>query len=197
MAQTQSTPATKDRLRAAALMLFARHGYDGVSMRMIADAVGLRQSAIYNHFAAKQDLLVDLMVTHMERVLTEAQAALEGVTGPEARLEAFCRFHVSNHIDHPQDVFIAYMEIRSLEPEGRAELIALRNRYEGLLRDILSEGARDGTFALQDPALLTRALLAMLTGVTVWFREDGPQDKASVVEGYLQAALQAAGISRR
>ena len=61
----RSRPDTGAALRTHARRLFARHGYEGVSMRDIAGALGIRQSAIYNHFPSKQHLLLDLMVSHM------------------------------------------------------------------------------------------------------------------------------------
>ena len=63
MQKTATKKDTKARLLKHSRTLFARHGYEGVSMRDIAGAVGLRQSAIYNHFSCKQDLLVTLMVS--------------------------------------------------------------------------------------------------------------------------------------
>ena len=185
---------TKSDLLHHARALFARHGYEGVSMRDIAGSVGVRQSAIYNHFASKQDLLVDLMVSHMERVLEAMRAAVATADTPEDRLEAFTRFHVTYHIDHPEDVFLAYMELRSLEDAGRAAVYPLRNAYERTLRDILEAGVAAGTFRMGDPAVTARGLLAMLTGVTVWFREGGDLDRETVAETYVQSVLQSVGL---
>lgn len=36
--------------------LFARYGYDGTSLRQIADAAGIKEPGLYNHFAGKQSL---------------------------------------------------------------------------------------------------------------------------------------------
>jgi AcrR family transcriptional regulator len=36
--------------------LFARQGYDGTSLRQIADGAGIREPGLYNHFAGKQAL---------------------------------------------------------------------------------------------------------------------------------------------
>lgn len=186
---------TKDDLRIHAKRLFAKHGYEGVSMRDIAGSVGIRQSAIYNHFPSKQHLLVDLMVSHMERLL-DAMRTSVGTSGtPQDRLTAFARFHVTYHIDQPEDVFLAYMELRSLEPEGRAAIVPLRNAYERALRDILEAGAKDGSFTLADTSVVARALLAMLTGVTVWFREPGRLDRETVAEAYVATVLQAVGCT--
>lgn len=186
---------TKAELLDRSRELFARHGYEGVSMRDIAGAIGVRQSAIYNHFKSKQDLLVELMVSHMERVLAAMRAATDPVSsGPADQLAAFARFHVTYHIDHPEDVFLAYMELRSLEDAGRKAVYPLRNAYENTLRDILEDGRSAGQFHIGDPAVTARALLAMLTGVTVWFREDGTLTRETVADSYVQLAMQSVGI---
>lgn len=184
---------TKEALRHHARRLFARHGYDGVSMRDLAGAVGIQQSGIYNHFASKQKLLVDLMVGHMERVLHEMQTAVADQPNPVEKLKAFARFHVTNHIDYPDDVFLAYMELRSLEEPGRANVLGLRDAYEKVLRDVLSDGIGTGEFNVANPDIATRALLAMLTGVTVWYKMDGRLRREEVAETYIQLALQSVG----
>ena len=45
---------TKAELMSAALRLFAAHGYEGTSVRAIARAVGLSESALYAHFDSKR-----------------------------------------------------------------------------------------------------------------------------------------------
>lgn len=192
---TLTAPAkTKDMLRQEARRLFARHGYEGVSMRDIAQAVGIRQSAIYNHFPSKQDLLVDLMAAHMERVLAALRAALDVGGGPAARLEAFARFHVTYHMSQTQDVFLAYMELRSLEEPGRARVRKLRSDYEAELIGILTDGVGQG-FKIGDAAVVARAILAMLTGVTVWFRDGAGLTRDAVAEIYVQSVMQSVGLS--
>lgn len=186
---------TKDDLRAQARRLFAQHGYEGVSMRDIAGSVGIQQSAIYNHFPSKQHLLVDLMVTHMDHLLAAMRAAVADDLTPARALDAFARFHVTYHLDQPDDVFLAYMELRSLEAEGRAAILALRDAYERRLRDILKRGQSTGDFTIGDPAVTARALLAMMTGVTVWFKDGGALDRQAVAETYVQTAMQAVGCA--
>ena len=67
---------------------------------------------------------------------------------------------------------LANMELRSLSPENRAIIVELRARYENSLRDILDDGMDAREFAIDDIALTTRAIIAMITGVTVWFQPD-------------------------
>src|SRR5262245_9884564 len=52
----QEARQTRERLLATALELFAAHGYAGTSLRQIASAVGIKESAIYAHFESKEAL---------------------------------------------------------------------------------------------------------------------------------------------
>lgn len=186
---------TRAIIQREACRLFAERGYAAVSMRDLAEAVGVRQSGLYNHFKSKQALLVDLMANHMETLLEVLDGVMTGVNDPIARLEAFVKHHVSYHLDYPDDVFLAYMEIRSLDAEGRDRVIALRDRYEDVLCGILEDGVATGEFHIRDVAVHTRMLLSMLTGATVWFRAGGRLNREEVVACHLQAALQGVGLA--
>lgn len=183
---------TGPKVRAAAQKLFARHGYAAVSMRQIAGEVGVQAGALYNYTPDKQSLLFDLMKAHMEELLSAWQAEPKG-EGPLERLEAFARFHVRFHLDRPEAVFIAYMELRNLEPGNFEVIEGLRKRYESELEDILREGQEAGVFTLADTKLATLAVIAMLTGVTTWYRDDGRLSRDRVVGIYWNMVRKAVG----
>jgi AcrR family transcriptional regulator len=183
---------TGPRVRAAALRLFARHGFAAVSMRQIAAEVGVQAGALYLYTPDKQSLLFDILRDHMDHLL-QTWAAEPVPDDPRARLEAFARFHVLYHLDRPETVFIAYMELRSLEPENFAVIEALRKRYEDGLESILRAGTAAGVFRVADLKLATMALIAMLTGVTNWYREGGRLGRAAVADTYASMALRAVG----
>ncbi|WP_394922301.1 TetR/AcrR family transcriptional regulator [uncultured Robinsoniella sp.] len=56
---------TKELILQEALRLFSDHGYDGVSVRQISGAVGIRESALYRHFKNKQDIF-DTIIKRIE-----------------------------------------------------------------------------------------------------------------------------------
>ena len=174
---------TGPRVRAAAERLFARHGYAAVSMRQIAAEVGIGAGALYHYTPDKQALLAGLMRDHMTEVLAGWAAADPG-GDPVARLDAFARFHIRFHLDRPDAVFIAYMELRSLEPANFAEIERLRREYEAVPQDILRAGAASGAMRVPDVKLAGMALIAMLTGVNTWFREGGRLDRGAVERIY-------------
>ena len=185
---------TGPKIRAAAERLFARHGYAAVSMRQIAAEVGVQAGALYLYTPDKQSLLAGLMRDHLEALIASWKAQTPA-SHPHDRLRQFVHFHIGYHIDRPDAVFIAYMELRNLEPAHFTQIEALRRRYEDSLEAILQQGHDLGVFSLPDTKLATLALIAMLTGVTNWYREGGRLTRADVEAIYADMALKAVGAT--
>jgi AcrR family transcriptional regulator len=142
-------------------------------MRAIAAATGVQAGAIYNHFPTKQDLLNELLQVHMETLLSSWEEAEEPGLAPPQALEHFVRFHIRYHLDRSREVFISYMELRNLDDGNFNEIERLRRQYERVPRAILERGAADGSFSIIDPQVTTMAIIAMLNGMTTWFRDNG------------------------
>lgn len=194
MARTQGSRAdiTGPLVRDAATRLFARHGYAAVSMRQIAAAVGVQVGAIYSYTPDKQTLLADLMRDHMEWVIATWRDP--GGPDPLLRLDAFVGGHISASLDRVELVFLAYMELRNLTPENHAKIAGLRRSYEDGLESILRDGVQAGVMRISDTRLATLALIAMLTGVTNWYRDGGRLDRDRLVGIYRDLARGAVGV---
>ena len=194
MARTQGSHSdlTRPRVRAAAQALFAARGYAAVSMRQIASEVGVQAGALYNYTPDKQSLLFDLMKQHMDELLA-ALSRQERADDPLRALEAFTRFHIDFHLERPDAGFIAYMEWRNLKETHFEQIEQLRGRYEEALASILRAGQRAGDFEIADVRVATRAVIAMLTGVTTWYRDSGALSREEIEEVYWQMVRGAVG----
>ena len=181
---------TGPRVRDAALRLFARTGYAAVSMRAIAAEVGVQAGALYNYTPDKQSLLFSLMERHLHEVL-EGWETLKSTGTPLEQLAAFVRFHIGFHLERPDAVLIAYMELRNLTPENFARVEALRRRYETIPEQILQDGIDAGEFAVPDPRVATLAVIAMLNGVNTWYRPGGRLTLEQVEDLYLDMVRKA------
>lgn len=190
--KNSSGEVTGPRVREAALRLFARYGYAAVTMRQIAAEVGIQAGALYRYTPDKQALLVDLMETHLAELLA-AQDALPNCADPLAALDQFTRFHIRFHAARVDAVFIAYMELRALEPANFTRIETMRRDYEARLASILHAGVAAGQMHLPDPKLAAFALIAMLTGVNTWYREGGRLSLAEVEEMYCAMVCRAVG----
>ncbi len=76
---------TKEHIFNKALELFARHGYDAVSIRTITKAVGIKESSFYNHFAGKASLM-DEIYTIADNDLRSTKLPLEKIKELTAQL---------------------------------------------------------------------------------------------------------------
>lgn len=63
------TESSRDKIHAAALRLFARHGFEGVGLQRIADEVGLHKSSLFHHYKNKLDLAREIYEQCLQRVL--------------------------------------------------------------------------------------------------------------------------------
>ncbi len=64
---------TKSRILSAALELFSTSGYEGVSVKQIAEGVGIKDSSLYKHFSSKQEIF-DTLLEQMNTRFAETVA---------------------------------------------------------------------------------------------------------------------------
>ncbi len=184
---------TQAALREAATRLIARHGYEAVSMRRLADEVGVQAAALYRYFPTKEDLLFSLMRAHMDSLIAGWSDLADDTADAETQLAAFVRNHIAFHLARRGSTHVNNLELRSLSPDRLSCIVALREAYEGQLRAILQRGASQGTFDVEDAALVSMAILQMITGVIVWFRPDERLSMDEITDRYLTMTLRLAG----
>ena len=187
---------TEAALRDAALRLIARHGYEAVSMRRLADEVGVQAAALYRYFPTKEDLLFTLMLEHMEALVASWATLADPNADPRDQLAAFVRNHIAFNLARRSSTHVNNLELRSLSPERLGRILALREAYEKELRAILQRGADARVFDVEDAALVAMAIIQMITGVIVWFRPDERLSIADVTERYLTMTLRLAGADK-
>ena len=186
---------TEEAIRSAAIELIAARGFEATTLREIAEKVGVQPGTIYRYFPSKAQLLVDLLVEHLEFLLEQWALQRPATDDPVELLRAFVDFHVRSHTLRRREVFVANMELRSLAPADRRRVVSLRRRYEDLLTGILRDGAERGAFRLPDARIATFAILAMLTGVGAWYREGGRLGKRELIDMYTRMVMQCTGAA--
>ena len=192
MARTSGSYAklTKPKISEIALNLFAERGYAAVSMRQIASKVGLQVGALYNYFPDKQTILSELLINHMENLLkTWDKQKLPKKS--DKLLEFFVDFHIEFHLNRPEEVFIAYMELRNLNPDNFQKIEKLRNKYERILIEILTTGVKDNLFSCKETKVTSLAIIGMLKEVNTWYKKGGKISVPEVKRIYQEIVLKA------
>jgi AcrR family transcriptional regulator len=180
-------------IRDAALALFAERGYRATVMGDIGAALGIRGPSLYRHVRSKHALLSEIMLSTMRTLLADQEAALSAGDDVVVQLRRMVEAHVRFHAGHREEAFVGNRELDSLEPDARAEVLALRARYEHGLRETIERGCALGRFHVAEPRLASYAILDMGMGVAVWFRAGGPNTVDQVAYAYADLATRLVG----
>ncbi|MDR6536313.1 TetR/AcrR family transcriptional regulator [Variovorax soli] len=184
-------PDTREnQLLAIARRLFARDGYERTSLRDIAEAADITKAALYYYFPNKEALYERVVLESMQSLVDDVSAAVAAESSPTARIRAFMQSS-ADVFDLARDRWIAGS--RAFREGGRRgqhlAAIALRDRYESLLRQCIAEGIASGEVRAIDPAIAGRFLLSGLNQMTNWHRPDGRLGVTEVMQQFLDMAL--------
>ena len=136
--------ARRAEILAAAERIFVDHGYEGATIRKIADEVGLSSTALYMHFSDKSEILHEICERAFEQLLTMNRAVLDEPGTPEQRMRRLMQSYVRFGFENPNAYRLVYMT-RPLEAQ-QAQTVAQSLGYElfGAFVQVVEEGAADG-----------------------------------------------------
>ena len=153
----------------AAAKSFREKGYKETSMRGIAALVDMKAGSLYYHFISKEDLLVAVHEEGMRKITKEVKDAIGDKQDPWDRMEAAVIAHLNCLLD-PGDY--AQVVIRAIPREDspmRRRLAALRDNYEGILKELIIALPLS---ANKDKHYFNLLLLGALNWTHSWFKPE-------------------------
>lgn len=191
MLATSTGGKTEKAIRAAAVRVIAKHGFQAASLREIAKEVGIRAPSLYNYIKSKEKLLYDLLKEPLQAMIADDRRRTAGIDDPMARLEIFTQVHLDFHLNSRAEVFIGNMELRSLTAPHYRTITALREEYAQVLQSIIEDGVKAGVFTASQPRVVTLVMLGMLSGVCNWYKPEGPMSAEEMMQVHLDLAFRA------
>jgi AcrR family transcriptional regulator len=185
---------TADAIQEAAADLFYKHGFEATSLRQVAAKVGIQVGSLYNHISGKDVLLGNIMIGIMDDLLTAIRSSIAEKSEPAEAFRAAIDCHIRFHAEHARDVFIGNSELRSLEPKALRQVVAKRDEYEGILRELIQRVADEGHADVIDVRLQSYALMALGSHVAVWYKAKGPMSLDEVVSAYTKMIFRQMGL---
>ena len=141
--------ARRAEILAAAERIFVELGYEGATIRKIADEVGLSSTALYMHFADKGEILHEICRQAFAALLELNLAVVAGPGGPEQRLRRMMQAYVDFGFANPNAYRLIYMtrpvELRHGALSAAQELGgSLYRSFEQVVEDAEAEGRLRG-----------------------------------------------------
>jgi AcrR family transcriptional regulator len=187
--QRRVVNGTEERIREVALRLFARQGFQATGIREIAAEAGFTVSALYYYVGTKEELLLDILLNTATSMVTSALRIGASTKPPEKKLASLVLLHVWYNGEHAQQMQVANTELRSLSGEARQKVLDLRDRYDAIWREIITQGNMLGIFQVQNVKLAGIALIEMCNGVSNWYRPQGELTLKQVCDMHADWAL--------
>lgn len=150
---------TREALIDAGRALFARHGYDGASVRAITARAGANLGAITYHFGSKRALYEEVVRRCLEPLAERVLALVRDGGTPLERIETVVRAFVDYLRANPDIPRLMLQELALGQgpPRVAGPTIA---RVHGALAALVREGQADGSIRAGDPALLAIGVLS-------------------------------------
>ncbi len=181
---------TRSRILSAASEVYAREGLVGLSMRRVAEKVGLTAAAIYRHFEDKEALLQALAEEGFRLFGAYLWEAL-GESTPEARLQRTCERYLRFALEQSryyQVIFISHADELGLERMSQHNCDRLGSTFQFLV-DRVKECMVAGAVAEGDPVEVAVTIWAHVHGLVSLrlMGHLGRLEEAQFVELYLRS----------
>lgn len=171
--QAADYAAKQQRIRDDAAELFARDGFAATSIADIASACGVAKSLVYHYFDSKEEILFDLLSTHMDALLAAAEEAIAAGGTPERQFREFVRAHLRLYADARAKHILLLNGLGSLPDTRRKAIVAKERRLVALAADLLARLAPGLVVqkALRQPAAMS--FYGLINWTYTWYRADG------------------------
>lgn len=196
MARTraQDYDAKRDAILHRAAELFAKHGYSGTSITMIADACGMSKALLYHYYPDKEAVLFDILSAHLAELIGAVEKAAATTADPQERLYAIAAALLDEYRDADAEHQVQIANLKLLPEDKQEQLRAMERVLVGVFSDAIALAVPSiGRGPLLKP--LTMSLFGMLNWHYLWFRPGkglGREEYARLVTTLLTAGAEAA-----
>ncbi|MBO1074564.1 TetR/AcrR family transcriptional regulator (plasmid) [Roseomonas marmotae] len=168
-----------------AARLFGTAGYDGTSMRDIANACGISKSLLYHHFADKDEIFARIALGSTRELYEFVAARIPEDVPPSRRIREFM-VATAEYFQRYRWAWIASTSSFWSDPEARRqkERMMWRDRYEGLLRALLTDAIKAGEVRQTDVSTAGRLILSSLNWMHRWYSPGKGLSAVQIVEMY-------------
>lgn len=174
----------KDAIIEAAAELFAEKGFRATTVRDIAELAGVLSGSLYAHIATKEDLYLEIVRRAAHDFTSAVVPIVDGPASPDVKLKHMIRAHLTV-IEQSRAWARVYLDDdNQLSQSTRDESRHLRRDYERLWDKVLTDGLKNGQFAVDDESLARLFILSALNGVIRWYRPEGRLTSAEVAERF-------------
>lgn len=152
-----------------ARILFAENGYEGVSMRRVAEQAGCAPSALYRYFPSKRALLRFIWEEIFADLSVQLNSSTQPPSTPLAHLSAISLAYLKFWLERPDDfraIFLIQDQADS-ETDGFFAHTSKAVQDLNVFIDAIEQAQNDGSLIQCNTAIVRDVLFSALQGVLI------------------------------
>jgi len=156
--------------------LFSQQGYNGVSIRDIAQACGMTNAALYYHFKNKEDLFLAMLQRDHEQTLTSLREAANGPGDLRQDLKQLATQYAAITCARRSSFQTLWRDLRNVENVRGHKLFGeMQHELMRPLVERLAQAQADGEINPGEVRLYARLLHGMIIALTYEGKPDKPR----------------------
>lgn len=165
-------PNRKEEIVLTAAQLFKEKGYNAVSMRDLAQELGIKAASLYNHIHSKQEILGSIIMQVAQRFTVHMTEISPKSISAVQKVEEIIKMHIDLTIQ--QTDFLACMnnDWIHLGEENKEKYVEMRADYETKFREILQEGIAAKELEESNPEIMLFSILSTLRTFYLWYAKN-------------------------
>jgi AcrR family transcriptional regulator len=166
----------------AAATLFATRGFTGASVADIAQRGRISKSLVYHYYQSKEDILYDVMISHVRALEDAAREAIAGDARPDRKLRELTHRFMALYVGAADRHKVLLNDLDHLPKARRAEIVAVQRGLIEIVRKLLVEV--EPTLKKKTGASFAAAMLffGTINWTHTWFDPRGPVSAGALAE---------------
>ena len=182
MARTQAADyeQRREKIVERAAQLFAERGFLGASIADLAKACKTSKSLIYHYYSSKEEILFDVMHSHVKGLLDAAKEIATSPGDAKARLRALTGEFMQLYLGAAFRQRVLLNELVHLPKEQRAIVVGIQRRLIEIVESLIAEIRPD--IPARSPLRLPTAMLyfGMINWMHTWLDPAGRAKPARI-----------------
>ena len=169
----QNYDEKREAITSEAAILFAQKGFGGASISDISNACNVSKSLIYHYYRAKEDILFDVMSTHINDLIDVTFNSSHDHIDPKTEFHNLTKALLACYAGAENAQKVLLYELNNLLPQQRKDIVAKQrlivSRFESVYLKIFPE--------LKNETGLSRSKIMLFFGMVnwihTWFNPEG------------------------
>ncbi|NEQ40541.1 MAG: TetR/AcrR family transcriptional regulator [Okeania sp. SIO3I5] len=151
---------TRTTILQTAQRLFAKHGYDGTTIRELAKQAGVAEGTLFHYFSNKKKILIELATEGWVEILTDLLTELSEMSSYKAVAQVMRRrmLNISHNADMMKVCFLEAQFHPELRDQIQSEVIG---KMTDVAEAFFATAMERGVYRQMNPKLVARVFVGM------------------------------------